>query len=217
MSHEFYAPDVLQESRRMYDGIRQWATHNEATIIGGWAVFETVQERTRRQSRDIDLVLHTVEACQAFSDVLPTLGLAWGQDQRGRRMECHRRDDDEKGILVDVFTPAQFHSFFKWHSGANIKDPPNGLIASYPFLLNDKIATVPKRQDRDAGLKKAKDLVDIRDLVYFNRNHVLPAESLKLTDRRARELAAFQYAVALEAAPGFHTELGEAREWLLKH
>jgi len=216
MSQEFYAPNVLQESRRMYDGIRAWAAENAATIIGGWAVFETVEERTHRQSRDADIVLHTLGACEALNAFLPKMDLVWGQDQRGRRMECHRKDDTEKQILVDVFTPTQFHSFFKWHSGDNIKSPPKGLIAPYDFLLNDKIATVPKRQDRDAPFKKAKDLVDIRDLVFFNRDHVLPAASLKISNRRARQLAAFEIPAALEAAPGFKTELNEARDWLLK-
>jgi hypothetical protein len=216
MSQEFYGPNVLQESRRLYDGIRRWAVNNEATIIGGWAVFELVHERIQRQSRDTDIVLHTLDACKAFDELLPALGLVWAKDDHGRRMECHRPDDKKKEILVDVFTPKPFHSFFKWHSGSNLKAAPLGLIAPYEFMLNDKISTTPKRQGRDAPLKKAKDLVDIRDMVFFNRDAVLPKESLRMTDPRARELAAYEHTTALAAAPNFKIELDEARDWLRK-
>lgn len=214
MSQEFYGARVLQDSRRLYAGIRRWAADHDATIIGGWAVFEQVEERIQRQSRDTDIVLHTLEACKAFDELLPSAGLVWAKDDHGRRMECHRPEDPEKEILVDVFTPRPFHKFFKWHSGTHLKVSPKALIAPFDFLLNDKLATAPKRQGRDAALKKAKDLVDIRDLVFFNRDAVLPQAALTMTDRRARELAAFEHTVALSAAPTFKTELDEARDWL---
>lgn len=215
MPREFYPFEVLRESRRVYDGIREWAAENPATLIGGWAVFEWVDERIHRQSRDVDVVLHTEEACRSFDRLLPDLNLVWDLDGKQKRMACHRGDDREKDILVDVFTPEPFTGFFRRHGSDNPAKPAAfGLFPPVEFLLGDKITTVPKRQGADATLKKAKDLVDIRDLVHFNRQGTLPRQLLLASTKRARELASFEVPRALEEAPDFKTELSEALDWL---
>lgn len=216
---EFYPPVLLGASRELYRAIRAWAEPTgRVTLIGGWAVFERVDRVAAMESRDVDLILHDEATLRAFDARLRDWDLQWGTSAKGVPMECHRVGDAKKEILVDVFTPEPLPAFFRGHALDNVKAPPpdGGFLPSVEWLLQDKVATVPLRQGREAYDKKAKDLVDIRNLVFHNSAGTSPMELMRLVPFRLRKQAAQSVPVALAHRPQFENELLEARAWLLR-
>lgn len=69
---EHYDGRTLARTLDLYRATRTWAEERrDVTIIGGWAVYEMVEEGHAMQSRDVDLVLHSEEALRDLLSLLP--------------------------------------------------------------------------------------------------------------------------------------------------
>lgn len=214
---EWYDQRLLTESRRLYDTIRAWAENrgHGVTIIGGWGVYERVDPVVAQQSRDLDLILHDQDAVDDFGAHLDDWDLTWGHSDKGVPKAVHRRSDDERDILFDVFTARPMARPFGGHAFENVKDPQDqGLHADLAFLLVDKLRTVPLRQGRDVYLKQAKDLVDLYHLVFHNRDRWPPLATRKLTTHSERRAVRRYVRQARRRYPEYAEEFDNLDDWL---
>lgn len=146
------------------------------TLIGGWAVYMRVKPGQAQQSRDIDLVFHDDDTLRSFSGDLRKWNLQWRTYGRNRFNDCHLIGDDPANVRVDVMKSHDFEdSVFRGRrsrAGNMVKTlPTRAWLPEVHFLVQDKLETVPKRiRDRDD--KGLKDLVDIHNLVFHNKDNI---------------------------------------------
>lgn len=221
MSTEYYDPQVLERSRRLYEQIRPWVWgRSDVTLIGGWAVFELVDPDHALQSRDVDLVMHTMEALTEFNRSMKEWGLVWRRWGRTRFNDCIMRDDPKKEIVVDVLQGNDFrHSFFGGHRMWGVETvkrvKSEGPLPSLEWLINDKLATIPKRT-RDAEDKRLKDFIDVHNLVFFNRTGISPRQlhrTARDLDRTSRYLEDARTRDKETYGGAFHEELTRLADW----
>lgn len=214
---EFYEPGVLDRGHALYDTIRAWATRrDDVVVIGGWAVLELVVPLRAMQSRDVDILLQTEEALRDFSRSLDGWGLRWRTHGRTRFKDCHFKDDPERAIMVDVFTHERFGDhLFGRQAITNIKRADaQGFVPALAWLIRDKVDTVPLRRERDAVDKRAKDLLDVGALVFWNKEGALPGALRAGVPERERHRAGAFVAEAAARYPRFEEELDAVRRWL---
>lgn len=114
------------------------------------------------QSRDVDLVFHDRETLQEFDRRLASWNLQWREHGRNRFNDCHLRDDPRKSTVVDAWKASGFEEAVfrgvRGRRGVAIKAVPGrSLLPGLPWLLQDKVETVPRRV-RDRVDKQTKDL-----------------------------------------------------------
>lgn len=214
---EFYAEEQIRKSRALYERIRAWGSaRSGVTLIGGWAVYELVRPGLAQQSRDVDLVLHNEETLLDFDQRLPEWGLQWRRRGRTTFMDCHFIEDPNREIVVDIFTTGPFgQHFFSTLAGSNLKDAAGqGFVPTLPYLLLDKVRTVPLRHDRDASRKQLKDLLDVGNLAFRNREGIEPAALAQVVPHAARLKAAGIAKQLRKEFPPFRSQLDEAIDWL---
>lgn len=215
---EFYPEALTARSLELYQQVRGWAEDRGGiTLIGGWAVYELVEPLRAQRSRDLDLVLHTADTLHAFSARLPEWGLTWRSSGRSRFKDCHFRDDEDRRIMVDVFTTRPFaKGLFGRQANTNLKDAAGqGFIPGLDYLLRDKVATVPLRQGRDAERKQLKDCLDIYNLVFYNEEGRLPGELRSVVPLSARRAAKGEADRLIERFPDHREPLAVLVDWLV--
>ncbi len=215
---EFYDAVALRVSKELYEKIRAWAlAAGGVTIIGGWAVYELVEPGYQRQSRDVDIVLHSQAALDSFNSQINGWGLRWRTHGRDTFKECCFIDGPDFPPIVDVFTtdPSIGQRRFQVNAGSNIKEAPGqGLIPTLGFLALDKLRTIPLRSGMEADEKRAKDFLDLHDLVFHNREGRLPADLARPEAKPARASALKFLDEARRMRTVFGRELTDVAKWL---
>jgi len=137
---EHYDAETLRISHDLYDKIRDWGQRGGVTLIGAWAVYGHVQELRAQQSRDVDLIIHDVNALMDFDRQLKSWGLTWRVKGRTRFNDCHLIGDDLRNIRVDIFKATNFEDrLFKGPAmrGANLvkASPTKDWLPSVLYLI----------------------------------------------------------------------------------
>ncbi len=216
---EFYPEDLVRRSRELWKSVNAWGPmRDDVTALGGWAVYELADPKMAHQSKDVDLLFHSPSALDAFRQMMPGWRLVWRRKGRTVFKDCHFQDDPERRIIVDVFTTDSSigANLFAMQSGTNVKPATyHGFIPDLGFLLLDKINTIPLRSGwDDPEGKRLKDLLDVRLLVYHNREGRLAAELRDLVPAEARIRAAEFTGELSDAHPDYREELAQVDRWL---
>lgn len=151
MTKEHYDPEILKQSRKLYEQIRPWVWgRRDVTLIGGWAMFELVDPDRAQQSRDVDLVMQSRDALFDFARQMDTWGLIWRRRGRTTFNDCVLRNDPKRQIVVDVLLRRELPNVM--FGGPRMRGVPTvkrveseGPLPSLEWLIADKLATVPRR------------------------------------------------------------------------
>ena len=216
---EHYDARVLARTKELYQQIRAWAiARGDVSLIGGWAVYEHVAPGKAKQSRDVDIVLHS-EA--ALNDLVLRIGgwnLAWRPAGRKLRFpDAHFKDEDPLVFRLDVFTSqsnATWDSLFGRQGAGNIKACPSTYLPSLEWLISDKLQTVHLRRGADARDKQAKDLIDTHHLVFHNKGNFTPGSLAIHVAEVLRRHAMRHIAEAVATRPEYEEELQQLENWL---
>lgn len=179
----FYPTEETDVSRRLYQGLRNtFSETGGCTLIGGWAVDELTTQNYQEQSRDVDVVFSTKAAFNRFRhEVMPAWNMEWAGTARRPTNACRfKRGHGPAGIAVDVFflegsdaCQQDFHTM----GGPLYKDLDCSVwLPRVADLLTDKVATMPKRGNQDAGAKRFKDAIDTWALVFHNVEGLVPRD-----------------------------------------
>ncbi len=193
----FYDPDVTRFSRTTLEGLRRCNDgRNGISLLGGWAVYELVEEGMGHESQDIDLLFHNRAAFEA--------GVAWLQENGyGWRMFGRSRDNcmvhpTHEHMVVDLFFGPDFgdasiRSLFgtRWMHVMKPRLQYEGFVPSVQATLADKLSTLPRRSRFE---KAPKDAIDAGLLLFHNREGIDAADLMT--------------PVVLEAARDAHLTLG---------
>lgn len=190
---EHYTEDVLQRTRRLYEDVRGWArSRDDVSIIGGWLVYEHVEPGHAQQSRDVDIALHSEAALKDVLHRMPGWGLVLRKSGRKTFPDAHFPDEGPLAFRLDLFT-TKANPTWDWvfgrHGFHHIKEVPNRFLPDLEWIIEDKLRTVVKRQGRNAGDKRAKDLMDIHNLVFHNRQGELAQDLAKALYGRAKVIS----------------------------
>lgn len=216
---EFYPEDLVRRSRALWESVKAWgSTQDDVTALGGWAAYELVDPKMAHQSKDVDLLFHSASALDAFRKRMSGWRLAWRRKGRTVFKDCHFEGDPERRIVVDVFTTDSSigANLFAMQSGTNVKPATyRSFIPELGFLLRDKINTIPLRSGWDDPQgKRLKDLLDVRLLVYHNREGRLATELREVVPAEARTRAAEFTDELSDAHPEYRDELAQVDHWL---
>lgn len=216
---EWYPVDRTDQTTALYEKVKVWAARrNDVTIIGGLAVWELVTPQVRMRSRDIDIVLHTQQALQAFQTQFPAWGIKWRRKGRTTYKECIFIDAPPGPPVIDVFTTDADigHSLFTMNRSDNVLPSlaGQGFLPRLTTLLSLKIRAIPDRSGADAEDKRAKDLLDVHRIVFHNLAGVPPQDLLVAAGLADREKAASNVPAAKKRMPAYAREYDEVRAWL---
>ncbi len=175
---EHYSAKQLARTKGLYDNVREWAeTRGDVSIIGGWAVYEHVESGFAMQSRDVDIVLHTEDAFLDLCKQMPDWDLVWRTKGRKRFPDAHFKDEDPLHFRLDAFAAKAWGAWnkaFGRYGAGNIKTCPQALIPSLDWVIADKLQTVHKRTGSEGSDKRAKDMIDVYNLVFYNVDGIMP-------------------------------------------
>lgn len=215
MRPEFYSPSDVERSARLYSSVREWGLQRkDVTLIGGWAVYELVEDTARIQSRDLDLVLHDERALKAFEARFEEWGLAWRRSGRTVFKECRFRDAEPFPPIIDVFTSSLDigAAFFTTQKATNVKPAKDqAFLPTLEYLLRDKLEVAPLRTDPD---KSAKDLLDIALLLTRNRAGKTPGSLADLVREGDRRRIPALLRASAKQFPGYAAEFRTVSRWL---
>ena len=215
---EFYPEALTARSWELYRRIKAWGQRrSDATLIGGWAVFELVTPGEGVRSRDIDVVLQSPDALWDFDAHCKEWNLVWRT--RGRRPFKELRFPDDEEIVVDAFTTdAEIGAAkFGMHKVENCKPSATGqaFLPDLRFLLRDKAQAALERGNRaDAESKAPKDLLDLFLLVNHNRAGVPPRDLRGFLDPEERQRVAGLIAPSRAIRPDYDVEFRALERWL---
>ncbi len=215
---EHYSAKALGRTKALYDSIRAWTTtRSDVSIIGGWAVYEHVEPGHAMQSRDVDIVLHTEDALLDLNRHIPQWNLRWRTKGGKRFPDAHFSDEDPLIFRLDVFTtktnPTWTQRFGRQGAG-NVKSCPVGSVPSLDWVVTDKLHTATLRRGADAADKRAKDLIDVYNLVFHNVHAALPQRLEAAVPVDARRGAVAGIAEAATTRPEYAEKLETLRRWL---
>ena len=215
---EHYDARILARTKELYQAIRAWAiARGGVSLIGGWAVYEHVVPGKAKQSRDVDIVLHSEAALHDLQGMIPKFGLAWRLTGRKMYPDAHFQDEDPLIFRLDVFTSQSnptWDSLFGRQGADNIKACPPGYLPSLEWIVCDKLQTVHLRSGGDARDKQAKDLIDTHHLVFHNKANLTPGLLARQVPERLRRDAIPQIVAATATRPEYLEELQQLKEWL---
>lgn len=144
------------------------------TVIGGAAVRELVKPPHSVPTQDIDIVLHTAAALDDFQTHFAEWGIAWRRKGCTTFKDCRFTDRDPYPPIVDVFTTDLTigERLFTLQKATNVEPEAVGqrFLPTLEFLLRTKLRAVPRRDGMVAEDKRAKDLFDIHQLVFYNKD-----------------------------------------------
>ncbi len=215
---EHYDPRILVRTKELYQAIRAWAiARGDVSLIGGWAVYEYVAAGKAKQSRDVDIVLHSEAALHDLQGMIPKFGLAWRVTGRKMYPDAHFQDEDPLIFRLDVFTSQAnptWDGLFGRQGAGNIKACPPGYLPSLEWIVSDKLQTVHLRRGADAGDKQAKDIIDTHHLVFHNKANFTPGSLARQVPGPLRRDAIPKIAEAIATRPEYEEELHQLKEWL---
>jgi hypothetical protein len=215
---EHYTKEALGRTKTLYEAIRAWASaRGDVSLIGGWAVYELVAPGKAKQSRDVDIILHSQEALHDLQGEIPGWNLAWRMSGRRMYPDAHFQDEDPLVFRLDVFTRTSnptWEKLFGRNGANNIKDAPKTFLPSLDWMIADKLNTVHLRAGADAPDKRAKDLIDIHHLVFHNKANTTAGALARSIPGPVRKKAVKWVAEAEKTRSEYQNELSLLKEWL---
>lgn len=177
MTRDFYPRSITGFSRTVMNGIHAIDKKTRGvSLLGGWAVFQLVDDVHAMPSQDIDVVVHNAEAWSEIEPWLLSQKYAWRRTTRGERDNCFVHDLEDH-MRVDFFfgkhIPDEIpQRLFNTRWMHTIKDfPYEGFVPSAGTVLFDKFETLPKR---DVEEKALKDALDAGNLLFYNKDGTPP-------------------------------------------
>ncbi len=136
---------------------------------------------------------------------------------RKRFPDAHFKDEDPLVFRLDLFTAetnGDWLQTFGRHGHRNIKEAPRNLFPPLDWILQDKLKTVPMREGPDPADKRAKDLIDVYNLVFNNEENRPARQLLQITDAQARKKVRPYLENAVMTRPEYREALETLAEWL---
>lgn len=187
-------------------------------MIGGAAVAESVLLPFRMRTRDIDIVLQSEDALNAFEANFAAWQIKWRRKGRNTFKECRFVDGEAFPPVVDVFTTdAEIGArVFTIHRSENVLPEVQGqaFVPSLAVLLGLKLRALQQRFGPDSEDKQAKDLLDLYHLVFHNQQGLTPLELLDAVPPADRRAAGVLLVAARRPRVEFAEQYAAIGDWL---